>query len=595
MLRKNSIFIKILMLMVSSIIIISILLMLASSYISERILLEQVVRSASANMNLMKNDLLDYNGQVVNTMLQVNRSSEFKDYITKPTNTSLEEIKLVIALGRYMDLYKDYLSPENSHIIVSGIPGEGGRHYSSNSLKWDKVPQDFISKFMSEDGQFQNRIQYYSSLDLFSESVPYDNYLFAVKPLIESSSNRMYGYVAVIMDELNIYRKYKPYISDGIHISLIASDGSVLSSSIKEQISMKDTELLAVAENSSKEQNGIWSDMGNKKTYISYFLPEYNAYLVEEIDQHTAFAPLYKISSDIMKVVPFILIISMLFVYSLSRRITRPLYKLVKTMQASTGNNLKYQPLQEGASYETNVLTKAYNRFIKVIDQYTEKLVFEQQERRKADLNALQMQINPHFLYNTLSSIKYLAKMNRIDQVDETINSLISMLQNTIGSTEDRVTIEQEIETLKHFVYIKQIRYGNEIRVHYEIEENCLPLLVPKLILQPFVENSFFHAFAGKSSGNIHIFIRRQEDLLIIEIIDDGVGMAAVEDQMREQKKRHHLSGIGISNVHSRIQLLFGSSYGVQIESEPGYGTSVRISLPLLERQGLEDSRLPSH
>lgn len=584
MLRKNSIFIKILMLMVSSIIIVSILLMLASSYISERILLEQIVRSASANMNLMKDDLLSYNDQVVNTMLQVNRSAEFKDYITKPASTSLEEIKLVIALGKYMDLYKDYLSPENSHIIVSGIPGEGGRHYSSNSLKWDKIPQDFVSKFMNIDGQVQNRIQYFSSLDLFSESVPYDNYLFAFKPLIETNTSHMYGYVAVVMDEQNIYQKYKPYISDGIHISLISSDGTVLSSSTKEHISTRDSALLSIAERTSEKQDGVWSDMEGKQTYISYFLPEYNAYLLEEIDQLIAFAPLYNISYEILKVVLFILIISMLLVYSLSRRITRPLDKLVKTMQASTGDNLKPQPLQEDGSYETNVLTKAYNRFIKVIDQYTDKLVFEQQERRKADLNALQMQINPHFLYNTLSSIKYLAKMNRINQVDETINSLISMLQSMLGSTEDRVTIQEEIETLKHYVFIKQIRYGDQIQVHYEVEQDCLPLMVPKLILQPFVENSFFHAFAGKPGGNIHIFIRKLDDILIIEVIDDGVGMSAVEEQVNEHK-RQHLSGIGINNVHNRIQLLFGSSYGVRIESEPGYGTSIRITLPLMDRQ----------
>ena len=569
--------------MLSGTIIISILLMFTSSSISERILLDQVVRNASANMNLMKDDLLSYNDQVVNTMLQVNGSTEFKNYITKPAHTPLEQINLVIALGRYLDLYKDYLSPENSHIIVSGIPGMGGRHYSSNSLKWDKIPQDFVSKFMNIDGKVQNQIQYYSNLDLFSESVPYDNYLFAVKPLMDTSTDHMYGYVAVIMDEQNIYRKIKPYISDGIHISLISSDGTVLSSSNKELISQREIPLLSIATNTSLQHDGVWSDEDDKQTYISYFLPQYNAYLIEEIDQLTAFASLYTISDEILKVVLFILIVSMLFVYSISLRITRPLNKLVKTMKASTGDNLKYHPLQEDGSYETKILTKAYNRFITEIDQYTDKLVYEQQERRKADLNALQMQINPHFLYNTLSSIKYLAKMNRTDQVDETINSLISMLQSTLGSTEDRVTIEQEMETLKHYVYINQIRYGDQIGVHYEIEESCSELLIPKLIIQPFLENAFFHAFPGNPSGNIHIFIRRQEEVLIIEVIDNGVGMAAIEDQVNECKQQH-LSGIGINNVHSRIQLLFGSPYGVRIESEQGYGTAIRITLPILEK-----------
>lgn len=588
MLRKNSIFIKILILMLAGILFISFLLTLASSTISERILLNQVIQNASANMNLVKDDLLKYNDQVVNTMLQINSSREFKDYITKPTTTSIEHINLVITLGRYIDVYKDYLSPDNSHIIVSALPGKGGRHYSSNALKWDKIPQDIVSKYMTVDGTIPNRIRYYSSPDLFVESVPYDNYIFATKPLVDSGTGWMYGYAAVVMDELNIYRKYSPYISEGIHISLISPDGTILSSSDKDSISKKDLTLLSTATNVSQQHGGILSDTDDKQTYISYYLPEFNAYLIEEINQLTAFAPLYTISSKIVKVVGIVLIISMLFVYFVSKRITNPLNKLVKTMKASKGDDLKFHPLQEGGSYETNVLTKSYNRMIKEIDQYTEKLVYEQQERRKADLNALQMQINPHFLYNTLSSIKYLAKMHRTDQVDQTINSLISMLQSTLGSTEDLISIETEIEILKHYVFINQIRYGDQIEVHYEIMEDCLQLMVPKLIIQPFVENAFFHAFPGSVNGNIHIFIRRQEENIIIEVMDNGVGMSSNMDEVNE-RKRHHLSGIGIQNVHGRIQLLFGSQYGVQIESEEGYGTSIKITLPVMQNHDVQE------
>lgn len=114
MLRKNSIFIKMLILMLSGITIISFVLIVASSNIAERILLNQVVRNASANMNIAKDELLRYNDQVVNAMLQINSSHEFKDYITKPANTTLEQINLAITLGRYIDVYKEYLSPEKS-------------------------------------------------------------------------------------------------------------------------------------------------------------------------------------------------------------------------------------------------------------------------------------------------------------------------------------------------------------------------------------------------------------------------------------------------------------------------------------------------
>ncbi|OMD36104.1 hypothetical protein BSK52_25495 [Paenibacillus odorifer] len=578
MLRKNSIFIKILTLMLMGILVISFILTMASSKISERILLNQVVQNSSANMNLVKNDLLRYNDQVVNTMLQINSSVEFKNYITKPALTSLEHTNLVMSLGRYIDIYKDYLSPDNSHIIVSAMPGKGGRHYSSNNLKWDKIPDEIVSDYMTINGVIPNRIQYHSSSDLFKETVPYKNYIFATKPLVDSASGSMYGYTAVVMDELNIYLKYSPYISEGIHISLISAEGTILSSSNKDSISTYNSVLLLNAMN-AVEQGGIVTNSENKQTYISYFLPEFNAYIIEEVDQLTAFAPLYTISNEIIKVVSIVLVISMLFVYWLSKRIIQPLNQLVNTMKTSKGDSLKLHPLQEDGSYETNVLTKAYNHLIREIDRYTERVVYEQQERRKADLNALQMQINPHFLYNTLSSIKYLANMHRTQQVDQTIDSLISMLQNTLGSTEDMITVKQEIETLKHYVFINQIRYGDQIGVHFEISEDSTELLVPKLIIQPFVENAFFHAFPGYVSGNIQIFISQRDEHLIIEIMDDGIGMPNALEQVNVSKK-HHLSGIGIQNVHDRIQLLFGSPYGIHIESEPGYGTAIKIIIP---------------
>jgi len=589
MLRKNSIFIKMLILMLSGITIISFVLIVASSNIAERILLNQVVRNASANMNIAKDELLRYNDQVVNAMLQINSSHEFKDYITKPANTTLEQINLAITLGRYIDVYKEYLSPEKSHIIVSGLPGEGGRHYSSNALKWDKIPQDIVSTYMTIDGNIPNRISYHSSPDLFAETVPYDNYIFATKPLVDSSTGWMYGYAAVVMDEQNIKQKYNAYIAKGIHISLISSDGTILSSSDKDSISKRDTERLSLAAQAASQQDGVWTESEDKETYISYYLPEFNAYLLEEINQRAAFAPLYSLSAEIFKVVSVVLVVSLVFVYFLSRRITHPLNKLVKTMKTSKGDNLIFHPLEENGSYETNILAKTYNRLIKEIDQYTERLVHEEQERRKADLNALQMQINPHFLYNTLSSIKYLSKMHHTDQVDQTIDSLISLLQSTLGSTEDMVTVDTEIESLKHYVFINRIRYGEQIGVHYEIAEDCRQLLVPKLIIQPFVENAFFHAYPGYVSGNIHIFIHRFEEHLIVEIMDDGVGMKYAEDQVNE-KKRHHLSGIGISNVHGRIQLLFGPQYGVHIQSEEGYGTAVKITLPASQKEAYEDS-----
>src|SRR5690606_30921133 len=281
--------------------------------------------------------------------------------------------------------------------------------------------------------------------------------------------------------------------------------------------------------------------------------PEFDAYLLQEIDGNIAFAPLKKIAYRIAEVVIIVLLLIIISVYLLTRKITKPLYELVDTMQNAKVDSLQSHPLQEGVSYEIKVVTKTYNHLVKEIDLYTNRLMVEQNERRKADLSALQMQINPHFLYNTLTSIKYLAKMNRIDDVDRTITSLSTMLQNSIGTTEDVITVQHEIENLKHYVYINQIRYGDQIQVHFEVQRECQQLLVPKLIIQPFVENAFFHAFPGAKKGNIYVFVRQNEQRLLIEVLDDGVGAEAAAQYM----KKRPVSGIGIENVHHRIVLLY--------------------------------------
>lgn len=575
---------KFLIIMLVATTIISALITFASSRISEGLLLKQITQNSSVNMMLIRDELLKFNEQIVNTMVQINTSDEFKQYLTRPATSTLDQLNIIMNLGKYIDTYKDYLSPDQTHFIVAGVGENRDRNYSSNALKWDRVPPNIIEDYMVRDGLVEQKVLYHGSDNLFAATVPYERYIFATKPLMDTTQRNMYGYVIIIMNEQTIYERYKSYLSDGVQISLVAADGYVLSSSMRDEKSSHDNILLdhaTIANNESYYGLRTEGDM----TYISLYIPEFDAYLLQEIDQGIAFAPLHNIAIRILQVVLIVFLLVVVAVYFFTRKITKPLYELVDTMQSAKGDSLPTHPMKEDASYEIKVVTKTYNHMVKEIDRYTKDLIVEQNERRKADLSALQMQINPHFLYNTLTSIKYLAKMNRIDDVDRTITSLSTMLQYTIGSTEDKTTVEQEIEHLKHYVYINQIRYGDQINVHFEVREDCLSLYIPKLIIQPFVENAFFHAFPSMRKGNIHIFVRQQGDRLLIEVLDDGVGR--VEDS--KKLKKRHVSGIGIENVHNRIVLLYGNKYGVEIDSESGYGTAVKISLPIIHNIIIEE------
>ena len=234
-------------------------------------------------------------------------------------------------------------------------------------------------------------------------------------------------------------------------------------------------------------------------------------------------------------------------------------------------------------TYEIRVLTNAYDDMVKEIDYYVKNLISEEEERRKAELNALQMQINPHFLYNTLSTIKYLARSEKINEVDKTIDALISILRNTIGTTEEMSTIKSEIENLKQYIYINKLRFGASTNVTFEVNEDCENILIPKLIIQPFIENAFFHAFTGKNSGEINVFINRNINFIVIEIIDNGIGMK--ETDINKIKSKKLKGGIGIKNVDERIKLIYGEEYGVKIVSEKDYGTIVSIKIPINKKE----------
>lgn len=230
------------------------------------------------------------------------------------------------------------------------------------------------------------------------------------------------------------------------------------------------------------------------------------------------------------------------------------------------------------------------------LNDYVQRLLETQKEKRNAELAALQRQINPHFLYNTLASIKLLVQKGNKETAAETINALISLLQNTISNANETITIEQELENLKNYVFIKQVRYGDRIKVSYFVSPDCMHCKVPKLMLQPFIENAFFHAFNVKTEGTIYILISKTEHSLVCEVADNGDGMDhGGQELMLEQRtfeesvpdtskgRRRKLAGIGIQNVNHRIKLLYGESYGVQISSVKGEGTQIRIVLPLIE------------
>jgi len=208
-----------------------------------------------------------------------------------------------------------------------------------------------------------------------------------------------------------------------------------------------------------------------------------------------------------------------------------------------------------------------------------------QLHEREAELHALQNQINPHFLYNTLESINMMALTHGDRDISRMVTSLGRLLRLTLSSTEALIPLDAELEHVRHYLVVQRMRYGDRISMTVDVDPALLDCIVPKLTLQPLVENALYHGLEPRpGAGRVVVRGCRAGDDLALTIEDDGAGMdavrlATVRAQLEEEAPRDRRS-IGLANVHKRLKLYCGPAYGLSITSAPDEGTRVRLTLP---------------
>lgn len=295
-----------------------------------------------------------------------------------------------------------------------------------------------------------------------------------------------------------------------------------------------------------------------------------------KIDNIVSMAPYYsKITILIMCLnAVFIFICSM----SLTRLIFKPLSKLEKHMKLVESG--QFVPLSvENNNNEINSLKRVFNHMTQAIQNLIQTVKEEEQIIAKGELDIIQAQINPHFLYNTLDAVSALALMRDNENCFKITQALGSFYRNSLNSGMDFVMIRDEVECIKSYITILNIRYDDKIKVDYEVEEQLLNCKILKLLLQPLVENAVHHGIKGNDGrGHISIKIFEDEDEMILMVADDGVGMT--EERMEDVLQGKTVtgkSGFGIYSLMQRITLYYGIENPVMIHSEIGIGTEIAI------------------
>ncbi|WP_442951108.1 cache domain-containing sensor histidine kinase [Paenibacillus sp. 481] len=257
--------------------------------------------------------------------------------------------------------------------------------------------------------------------------------------------------------------------------------------------------------------------------------------------------------------------------------------KIVSVLHAFREGDLHKRMAYNGKD-EFSQIAVALNEMGQNIGELISEMYITQIQKKEAELESLQAQINPHFLYNTLSSISRLAKFGETDKLQRMVMDLAKFYRLTLNDGRSIIPVHKEFEQAGAYVAIQKIKYGDRLEVLFDVDSDVCSYDTVKLILQPFIENVLQHAWCG---DRIHIRIvgKKVGDRLSFRIIDDGVGMKQERIRQIFDSRDHVNAGYGIRNVHQRIRLQYGAQYGVSIFSRPGIGTSVTITIPAVREK----------
>ncbi len=403
---------------------------------------------------------------------------------------------------------------------------------------------------------------------------------------INSISNmESLGFVMIYLRESSIYRIINNAdLVENSEYMIINDRGEILSYQDKNQIG-KQNDFSTSFLNDTTIKNTFHTITANEKRYYT---------ISKDIGgtpwRLASFIQSVEYEKDIILLRGWIIIIcasccllSLVFSILLSKTISRPVIDLSKMMVKVGEGDFEVSSTYESKD-EIGILSKQFNKMVNRVQQLIEEVYKEQLLKQKTELKFLRMQINPHFLYNTLESINWLARMEGVPEVGKMIKALGDLMRASI-SGDDLVSIEEEIKNINNYLMIQKLRYGEKVKTEINIKQDIAAFIIPKLTLQPIVENAIVHGIEAKEgNGNIVISADRLDGKVVISVKDDGVGMESdLAETILEQDfegDKGDATHIGLKNVDRRIKMYYGKQYGLHIFSTPGEGTTIQILFP---------------
>lgn len=544
----------------------------------------QIIKEANKTFELALKDI-DY----LSTVISLNKPNVIDVLSQDPeysTYKSLTEDRKLNDFIASLYGYKYYISS----ILVAG---ENGKSYSQGTTLSASVIKglDWYDKIMESNGK-KVLIKTHSSTGAVAAS-PSHNVISVARAIIHNGDTLGFVMIDFRYDMLqkifstNLPHENIMFVIDENGFFVYHPDSARLNHNIQ------DTEFGRIFSQLQLSEGKFEHKIGRQKKFVVYYKSDYtNWTTIGVISQEDMMQQAVKTANGTLVISVITLLIVLTIATIISYRMTRNIFKLRNAMQ-NVGRGEFDTTITIKSGDEIEELSQGFNRMVIQIKKLLKDVKKNERQKREAELRALQAQINPHFLSNTLNTVKWLATIQKAYNINDLITALIQLLHVSIGKGEELITIQEELEYTKNYIIIQEYRYCDKFKVHFQVEEEILTMKIPKFVLQPIIENSLIHGLEPmEGEGLITIKGYKDTNNIKIAVTDNGVGITADEidkifkEERNKNKKR--FSGIGIKNVNERIKIHFGEQYGIHIESIPNVLTTVEIIIPCITEEGEE-------
>jgi two-component system sensor histidine kinase YesM len=400
------------------------------------------------------------------------------------------------------------------------------------------------------------------------------NYFFQVARNVKAYvSKKNYGLLLLNVNEKLLSDNYIRLTNGEKDFYIVDKNGVIFSHKDKDQIGEKLYSFVEATDKNNLNNHYMSVD----KLYIFHQINGYGWYLVESVSLESAMMPLRKIELFLIAFGILCILLTGMALSAVAKKIAEPLTLLTDKMTEFNKGDLSIQ-IPDSRYKEFSKISITFNELIHQVNYLLEENIYNERQKRLLEFDFLQAQINPHFIYNTLSSIRFYVEMGKNKEAENMLYHFSKLLRRVLSRSDEFVLLSDEIKHLEDYIALQKMRYADTFTVEFLLAENTLKAQIPSFILQPIVENAIFHGLQANRLIRIKVEARVEDKDLYITISDNGVGIS--QEKVAEIfNKVGQMSGVGIVNVHERIKILYGSSYGLEIEKNKPVGSKIILKL----------------